>query len=246
MVRATLLLSLALLAGCAMAPHSRDGIASYDFGLPRPDKEANARLQHDLLGRTSRHAVVRRVSDWRLIAGDPDPHREYTGGEEAVVVAECVGDGFDAGVAGGGGVGDRVGGECHGAVGWVCHRDDGERVQVGIEIVLGDVHPDRPTSTHHRHIITCHWWLVGVSCGEDSDLDGCVVDVSVGVDDEVVDLMVGVDEPCGVGGRVGEPGGEGAGEHTVGRGLRDCHYRQCLPLGVGVVGQQLCCGDRHR
>ena len=49
MLRATLLLSLALLAGCAMAPHSRDGIASYDFGLPRPDKEANARLQHDLL-----------------------------------------------------------------------------------------------------------------------------------------------------------------------------------------------------
>ncbi len=49
MLRATLLLSLALLTGCAVAPHSRDGIASYDFGLPRPDKEANARLQRDLL-----------------------------------------------------------------------------------------------------------------------------------------------------------------------------------------------------
>jgi cholesterol transport system auxiliary component len=49
MLRATLLLSLALLAGCAMAPQSRDGIASYDFGLPRSDKEANPRLQHDLV-----------------------------------------------------------------------------------------------------------------------------------------------------------------------------------------------------
>ena len=48
MLRAALLLSLALLAGCAI-PQARDGIASYDFGLPRPDKEANARLQHPLL-----------------------------------------------------------------------------------------------------------------------------------------------------------------------------------------------------
>lgn len=49
MLRAVLLLSLALLAGCAIAPQSRDGIASYDFGLPRPDKEADPRLQHDLV-----------------------------------------------------------------------------------------------------------------------------------------------------------------------------------------------------
>jgi len=49
MLRATWLLSLALLAACAIGPQSRDGIASYDFGLPRPDKEANPRLQHDLL-----------------------------------------------------------------------------------------------------------------------------------------------------------------------------------------------------
>jgi cholesterol transport system auxiliary component len=48
MLRAALLLSLAVLAGCAM-PQSRDGIASYDFGLPRSDKEANPRLQHDLV-----------------------------------------------------------------------------------------------------------------------------------------------------------------------------------------------------
>ena len=49
MLRATLLLSLAVLAGCAIGPQSRDGIASYDFGLPRADKEANPRLQHDLV-----------------------------------------------------------------------------------------------------------------------------------------------------------------------------------------------------
>jgi cholesterol transport system auxiliary component len=49
MLRATLLLSLALLTGCAIGPQSRDGIANYDFGLPRSDKEANPRLQHDLV-----------------------------------------------------------------------------------------------------------------------------------------------------------------------------------------------------
>jgi cholesterol transport system auxiliary component len=48
MLRAALLLSLALLAGCAI-PQARDGIASYDFGLPRADNEANPRLQHPLL-----------------------------------------------------------------------------------------------------------------------------------------------------------------------------------------------------
>ena len=49
MLRATLLLSLAVLAGCAIGPQSRDGIANYDFGLPRSDKEVNPRLQHDLV-----------------------------------------------------------------------------------------------------------------------------------------------------------------------------------------------------
>ena len=49
MLRAALLLSLALLAACAVAPLSRDGMASYDFGLPPSDKEANPRLRHDLL-----------------------------------------------------------------------------------------------------------------------------------------------------------------------------------------------------
>ena len=49
MLRATLLLSLALLAGCSVAPQSRDGMASYDFGLPRTDKEASPRLQQDLV-----------------------------------------------------------------------------------------------------------------------------------------------------------------------------------------------------
>jgi cholesterol transport system auxiliary component len=49
MLRAALLLSLALLAGCALGPQSREGMANYDFGLPRADKDANPRLQHDLL-----------------------------------------------------------------------------------------------------------------------------------------------------------------------------------------------------
>jgi cholesterol transport system auxiliary component len=49
MLRATLLLSLGLLAACSMAPQSRDGVASYDFGLALTDKEANPRLQYDLV-----------------------------------------------------------------------------------------------------------------------------------------------------------------------------------------------------
>ena len=49
MLRALLLISFALLASCALGPQSRDGIANYDFGLPRPDKEANPRLQRDLV-----------------------------------------------------------------------------------------------------------------------------------------------------------------------------------------------------
>lgn len=49
MLRAALLLSLALLAGCSIAPYSRDGVASYDFGLSRAEKEGSARLRHDLL-----------------------------------------------------------------------------------------------------------------------------------------------------------------------------------------------------
>ena len=49
MIRAALLLSLALLAGCAIGPQAREGRANYDFGLPRSDKEASPRLQQDLV-----------------------------------------------------------------------------------------------------------------------------------------------------------------------------------------------------
>jgi cholesterol transport system auxiliary component len=49
MLRAVLLLSLALLAGCAIGPKSRDGMANYDFGLPRSDRDANLRLHQDLV-----------------------------------------------------------------------------------------------------------------------------------------------------------------------------------------------------
>lgn len=49
MLRAALLLSLALIAGCALGPNAREGAASYDFGLPRTDREARPRLQQDLV-----------------------------------------------------------------------------------------------------------------------------------------------------------------------------------------------------
>ena len=48
-LRAAILLSLAALTACAVAPQSREGMASYDFGPLRPDKEANPRLQHDIV-----------------------------------------------------------------------------------------------------------------------------------------------------------------------------------------------------
>ena len=49
MLRAALLLSLALLAGCAIGPKTPEGMANYDFGLPRSDKDANLRLHQDLV-----------------------------------------------------------------------------------------------------------------------------------------------------------------------------------------------------
>ena len=49
MSRAALLLSLALLAGCALGPQPRVGMANYDFGLPRTDRESTPRLQHNLI-----------------------------------------------------------------------------------------------------------------------------------------------------------------------------------------------------
>jgi len=49
MLRAAFLLSLALLSGCAFGPQTRAGMASYDFGLPRANKEASPRLQQELV-----------------------------------------------------------------------------------------------------------------------------------------------------------------------------------------------------
>jgi len=49
MFRSILLLTLALLAGCALGPQARDGMVNYDFGLARVDKEANPRLHQDLV-----------------------------------------------------------------------------------------------------------------------------------------------------------------------------------------------------
>jgi cholesterol transport system auxiliary component len=49
MFRSILLLSLALLAGCALGPQTREGVVSYDFGVARTDKDVNPRLQQDLV-----------------------------------------------------------------------------------------------------------------------------------------------------------------------------------------------------
>ncbi len=49
MLRLILLLALALLAGCSIGPQTHDGVAGYDFGLPRTGKDATPRLQHDLI-----------------------------------------------------------------------------------------------------------------------------------------------------------------------------------------------------
>lgn len=49
MLRAALLLSLSLLAGCALGPQTRQGAAAYDFGLARTDQDARPRLQQDLI-----------------------------------------------------------------------------------------------------------------------------------------------------------------------------------------------------
>ncbi|MBE0619049.1 MAG: membrane integrity-associated transporter subunit PqiC [Burkholderiales bacterium] len=49
MFRAALLLSLSLLASCAIGPQTREGMVNYDFGLPPAGKEANPRLQQDLI-----------------------------------------------------------------------------------------------------------------------------------------------------------------------------------------------------
>jgi cholesterol transport system auxiliary component len=49
MLRAAFLVSITLLASCAIAPQSRDGNANYDFGLPASDRISAPRLQHDLV-----------------------------------------------------------------------------------------------------------------------------------------------------------------------------------------------------
>jgi cholesterol transport system auxiliary component len=48
MLRVALLL-LALLGGCALGAQTVEGMARYDFGLLRADKEVNPRLQRDLI-----------------------------------------------------------------------------------------------------------------------------------------------------------------------------------------------------
>ncbi|HUX24186.1 MAG TPA: ABC-type transport auxiliary lipoprotein family protein [Burkholderiales bacterium] len=49
MLRAALLLLLALISGCALGPQPREGMANYDFGLPRWGKDANPSLQQELV-----------------------------------------------------------------------------------------------------------------------------------------------------------------------------------------------------
>ena len=49
MLRTALLLSLALLTGCALGPQARVGMVNYDFGLARADKDTHPRLRQDLV-----------------------------------------------------------------------------------------------------------------------------------------------------------------------------------------------------
>ena len=49
MLRAAMLLSLAVLAGSALGPQTRAGVVSYDFGLPRAQHSPAARLHQDLI-----------------------------------------------------------------------------------------------------------------------------------------------------------------------------------------------------
>lgn len=49
MLRIVCLLSLALLAGCAIGPQARVGMVNYDFGLARVDKDAQPRLHQNLV-----------------------------------------------------------------------------------------------------------------------------------------------------------------------------------------------------
>lgn len=49
MLRIVCLLSLALLAGCAIGPQARVGTVNYDFGLARVDKDAQPRLHQNLV-----------------------------------------------------------------------------------------------------------------------------------------------------------------------------------------------------
>ena len=87
-------------------------------------------------------------------------------------VAECVGDGFDAGEPGVGCVAGHV------------DEVDATVPCAGVAILTmlklspsgskslpttNDI--DQPASIHTSHIITGHGWLVGVAGGEDADLD---------------------------------------------------------------------------
>ena len=162
-----------------------------------------------------------------------------------MAVADGVGDGFDAGEASVGGVDDVAVVE-DGAVGRVGDLSQGDGVTVGIEVVVPHVAPT-PASPHSSapHPPRDRW-LVGVVGGEDSDGDGALFDVAVGVGDEVEQLAVGVGEG-GVGvGRVGVAVVGVAGQDPVVG--RFGHHRDGdrLVLGVGVVGEELRRGEADR
>ena len=85
-----------------------------------------------------------------------DPHRQPPGGGEAVVVAQCVGDGFDAGEPGVGRVAKEAAEVDHGAVRRGSDLDDAERVAVGIEVVAEHERLDLRAGIRPRRIITSH------------------------------------------------------------------------------------------
>ena len=164
-----------------------------------------------------------------------------------MVVAEGVGDGVDAGVAGGGGVVEAGReGDVYDAVGGSGDLDHLEAVGVGVVVVAQHNHLHLGARIRAGHVVSGDGCFVGVVGGEDADGDVALGDVAVGVGDEVVDLVVGVDLGGVVAGGVGEPGGQGAGEGSVVGGFGHCDHGEGLVLWVRVVGQQSGGGEADR
>jgi cholesterol transport system auxiliary component len=101
MLRAALLLSLALLSGCALGPQTREGMVNYDFGLPRSDKEANPRLQRDLIvaGVSAPAWMDNSSIYYRLAYQDPTRPKAYAQSRWVMPPAALLGQRLRASIA---------------------------------------------------------------------------------------------------------------------------------------------------